>query len=224
MGKVSRNVSTVITASTRFPALRSAPRKRTNAEKLHIKHVGEIVHASNQAHGALFHVFMTVACGRFEIELAHGLWHSVQSDNGQRAMLEAAVKARFPKPTNSYRTGILWAIAALNNLSTHRNDAAHVEIISGFPEIIPAMSSKRSSSERLEKSPLAKHWRVMRGDLFAITHYLEAVYIGLWNDFPRPLSRRPKLQFARTTSESTQQKRRLTKKLAQERQRLSSRQ
>lgn len=221
MGKVSREVATIITANTRFPPSRRPPRPRTAAEKQHIRHIGEIVHAWNHAHGVLFHVFSVVVAGD-DISLAHALWHSIQSDKGQRTMLSAVVRDKYPKTNNSIRRAILWAVSALDLLGTHRNDAAHVEVIAGHPDIIPGMSTKTASLERLEKSPVAMHWRIMRGDLYAIMNYLDAVYLALWNGWPRPLSRKPKLLFARTATAKSQARRHRAKKARSESQRQSS--
>lgn len=156
MGPSSREASSIITADTRFSPSRRPPQPRTSAERQHIRHIGEIVHAWNHAHGVLFHVFSVVVADD-NISLAHALWHSIQSDKGQRAMLSAVVRDKYPKSENSIRAAILWAVAALDQLGTHRNDAAHVDIIAGHPEIIPGMSTKAASSERLEKSPVSKH-------------------------------------------------------------------
>lgn len=208
---VSKIAATVITANTRFPPSRRPARDKTAAEARYVRHVGEIIHAWNQAHGALFHVFSVVAANE-KIDVAYALWHSHSGDKAQRAMLDALVRVKYPKPGNSIRSGIMWALAALDTMGTHRNDAAHAQIISGHTDIIPGMSVKSASAVRLEISPLAQHWRVMRGDLYAIENYLDAIYLALWNDFPRPLSQRPKLQFVHNSSAKTQQKRRLAKK------------
>lgn len=221
MGKASKDVGTVITAKTRFPPSRRPPRPKTQAEISHIRHIGEVVHAWNQAHGALFHVFSLVAA-ESDILLAHALWHSIKSDNGQRMMPKEVVKVKFQNPQTSFRTAIFWAVSALDALGTYRNDAAHVEIIAGHSEIIPGMSSKHSSQDRLEKSPLSQHWQLMRGDLYAIVNYLDGIYLGLWQGFPRPLSRRPKLLFANITSDKTQNQRRRTKKINRDKQRKAS--
>lgn len=221
MGQISKDAVTVITSNTRFPPSRRPPWAKSPAERLHIRHVGEIVHAWNQAHGMLFHVFSVVIVDG-DIELAHAIWHTTQSDKGQREMLDAAVRVKFPSPTNSYRTAILWALSAMSDLGTHRNDAVHAQILGGHPEPLPGLSVRTSVADRLELSSVSNHWRLMRGDLYAIFNYLDGIYLGLWQQFPRPLSRRPKLQFARTVSASSQNRSRRKKRQARERQRQSS--
>jgi hypothetical protein len=192
------------------------------AEELHIRHVGEIVHAWSQAHGALFHIFSLLTFDA-DIFTAHKLWHSTQSDKAQRAMLEAIVKAKPNNLSKSHCNAILWALSAMDALSPYRNDAVHVEIIAGHPEIIAAMSAKDASQERLEKYPIAKHWKSFCGDMNAVINYLDAVYVALWQHLPRPLSHRPKLRLALITSAKKQRARRLAKKHARNNQRQSSR-
>lgn len=221
MGKVSKAVATAITASTRFPSSRRPPRTRTAAEIRHIRQVGEIVHAWNHAHGALFHVFSVVVADS-DITLAHALWHSLQSDSGQRLMLENVVKEKIPSPRNSMRTAILWSVRALAVLARARNEAAHVEIVGGHDEIMPGMSARTQYALKMENDPLATRWKAIRGDLYGVMNYLDGIYLALWNGFPRPLSRRPRLRSVRLQSEGSQRRNRRAKKATRERQRQSS--
>jgi hypothetical protein len=221
MGKVRSEVG-VFSENTRFPASRRPKFIRTPAESAHIRQIGEIVHAWNHAHGELFHVF-SVLVADDDIILAHALWHSIQNDKGQRAMAAAVAKVKIPNPSNQLRQSILWAVTALDKLGTHRNDAAHAEIIQGHPDVTAALSVKTATSERLETSPVSKYWRIMRGDVYAITNYLHAIYLALWRGWSRPLSYRPRLLFVQIANPKNEAKRRQAKKQSRERQRQASR-
>jgi hypothetical protein len=225
MGKVSKDVGVVITAATRFPSSRRPPHGHSPNERRHIRHIGEVVHAWNTAHDMLYQVFALALAEKRnffgDMGLAHALWHTVQSDKTQREMVAAVVKEKIRDQSN--REAILWAISALNDLATYRNDAAHVPIMTGHPDIYPNYSAKPGSVERWEKSPIAEHWRMLRGDLYALANYLQGVCFALGINAPRPLSRRPRLLLARATDPRTHDRRRLAKKRARERQRQSSR-
>lgn len=221
MGGVSKEVGTVITARTRGTAKRDPDRAVFPEEKAHIQHIGEVIHAWNCAHGALYRVFARIAVDS-DYDLALDLWHTASSDNARRGMLEAFVRARFKTRRLTYRSGILWAVAALNQLTTYRNDAAHAEMIYYYDRMAPGMSTKRKTAERYEKAPLSKHWRALRGDLYAIASYLEQVDFSLWFDYSRPLVRKPRLGLASQSSARQQTVNRKTKIASRERQRIAS--
>jgi hypothetical protein len=222
MSKVSREVAVIMDENSRFPASRRPMNGLSTIERRHIRHVGEIVHAWNVAHGTLFKVFTFVATD-WDWHFAHALWHSVSTDKGQRDMVEVFVNEKREAPPPLLKDGILWAIRALNELATYRNDATHVEILRNHPEFVPEVSAKPGTVDRFAASPLASHWRRLRGDLYAIANYLDGIHWALWFGGRRPLSRRPRLLFARTKSGRSQNQRRRAKKSARERQRQSSR-
>lgn len=198
-------------ARTRFPE-----------EIRYIRQIGEVLHAWNGAHGALFRVFVdVVSMGNYD--LAHSVWHSVQSDKYQRDMLESFVRHKFDRKKRSFRAAILWSIAALNELSTRRNDIAHSEMAYFYERPEPGMSIKAAAAKRLEEMPISKQWRKLRGDLNALANYLDYISLSLWMNYPRPLPRRPRLQLVHSKTEQTQKRRHRAKKAVRERQRQSSR-
>lgn len=215
MSKVSRDAAIPITEKTRYHASR---READRARKLtlrHAKHVGEVIHAWNRAHASCFALFMRVGFAG-DYAVAIDLWHTVHNDKGQRAMLEVVVRRRLRR--GLFQSGILWAIDALNTLSSFRNDAAHAEMIWYYDQLVPGLATRPTSRARLTDTPLARNWRTLRGDLIAIESYLVFLEMALTMGLPRPLSRRPRLQLARKASARTQERSRRAKTKARERQ------
>jgi hypothetical protein len=220
MIKASRHAAHIITKNTRIKLSRR-PRPETQpAAGKHAKHVGEVIHAWNAAHAALFGIFIRVGAGGDPV-LAHALWHTIQSDKTQRDMVQAAVYVKLTRPL-SVLNAVTWGIAALNELSKYRNDSAHTEMMFFRDDSVPGISARRTSMTRLLDNPLDKHWRALRGDLHALASYLIAIDWAIELGLPRPLSRRPLLRLVRSKSAQSQERLRRAKKEARQRQRRSS--
>lgn len=194
MPMVASGAVTPITAKTRFHCSRRGPSVSRQHDRRHAQHIGEVVHAWNRAHAGLFALFQRVAADG-DYALALGVWHTVPSDSTQRQMLEAAARAKLGK-RRSYLNGVVWGCRVLNELGTLRNDAAHAEMLFYYTELVPGLSTKPGSAERLAQRPLSTHWRQLVGDLNAVTDYLRHLDFSLWMGMPRPLARRPRLQVA----------------------------
>ena len=219
MGKAAIGAATFITAKSRFPSSRRGPTISRVEDAAHAKALGEVLHAWNRAHAALFMVFARIATDN-DHEFALALWHTAQGDKVQRDMLQAAANARLQK-RKSHLNAITWAINAMNEIGSYRNDITHSEMTFYYTRLVPGLTAKKQSLKRLEQRRLDKNWLAVRGDLHALANYLEHIQFGLWMKMPRPLSQRPKLRFVRSTSLASQERRRRAKKAAQQRQRES---
>ena len=220
MGKVSSSVGRISKPGRRFVPDRNLTTVEYKLVKAHNQRVGDVIHAHNLAHAALFLIFRD-AVVRDTYETAINMWHSVQSDKAQRAMV-----ANFVKHTTlinkTHKCNILWAITALDELSTFRNDAAHSEFVWTADRLMIGSSTKPAARARLTDLPFEKHWRALKGDLTALGNYLFGVNLSLVLGQPRSLYRRPRLQLARAQSAKTQEQRRRAKKAIRERQRQAS--
>ena len=221
MPQVASSSATIITAKTRFHSSRRAPSISRADDAVHARAVGEVLHAWNRAHAALFMVFARIATDN-DFGLALALWQTKSGDRAQREML-AAVAANSLAQRKSYLNALKWALAAMKEIGDYRNDVAHSEMVYYYTELIPGMTVREVTAERLTQRRLDKNWRAVRGDLHALTNYLGHIQFSLGMKMPRPLSRRPKLRFVRSSSARGQETRRKAKRLARERQRQSSR-
>ena len=221
MGKVSAKACRVSVPGKRFTANRRLSAIERDLIRPHCKRVGEVIHAYNSAHASLFKLFMRLAANE-DYEQALDLWHTAKTDRGQRDMLEVVV--RHSKTLNqTYRRNILWSIASLNELAQFRNEAAHTDMIWYYDRLVPNLGTKAHVMERLLETPFEKNWRPLRGDLIALSTYLGLIDLSLAAGSTWPLTRKPQLQLARSTSVRTQTQRRHAKTKARERQRQSSR-
>lgn len=177
-----------------FKAYRKLPAdpKQRAAMKRHARQVGEIVYAWNSAHGAIFWVFWTLLGKGHAV--AHGLWHSLQSDIAQRQLLEQ-LASNTESHTISIRKAASWLVWAMDELSPYRNAAAHVQMYYHHPDLLPSDSTSRPKYvERLSKSPVEKYWRKLRGDLRAIEVYAVDLHVAIMMKNARPYTHRPQLR------------------------------
>jgi len=155
--------------------------------------------------------------------LALALWHTGSGDKAQRDLLEA-VSVVSLENRKSYMNAVKWALASLAAISEYRNAITHTEMTYEYTQLMPGITAKPSHANKLAtERRLDQNWRAVRGDLNAIAAYLDGVQLGLWLAMPRPLTRRPRLQFVRSTSESTRKRRNRAKKAAKQRRREASR-
>lgn len=213
---------TPITASTRFPVSRRGPALSRKDDAAHARALGEVLHAWNRAHAALFMVFARVSTNN-DFSLALAIWQTGSGDKAQRQLLDAAANVAL-QDRRALLHAVRWALAVMGEIGTYRNDIAHSEMTFYYTELIPGMTVKESAAERLSRRRLDTNWRALRGDLHAIAHYLAHLDATLMLNMPRPLSKRPRLQFVHSSSAQNQATRRRAKKAAQQRQREASRQ
>jgi hypothetical protein len=190
---------------------RTRPEVQRRLLAIHARHTGEIMMAWNDLQSALFSFFV-VLIGKDKQHMAHGIWHVIQSDKTQREMLLAAAKvemARWPYLLAELK----WILDRTNELSPHRNDAAHtaiwgivVSIDKGMKrELTPDLVASRwQSIQRLTETPTAKIWRAVRGDLYALSGYTAVIQIRLSRPLepPHTFPARPQLQAVRPKSDT----------------------
>ena len=133
--------------------------------------------------------------------MAQELWHSLRSDDAQRAALRAIAK-HCTKLTSRQKISLLWAIDAAGQLSEYRNDAIHTAfgLYYRHPQIkkSPIQPYRGAGHpkriEKLERVGYAKLFRALIGDLNQLSGYVLAIYLGTKEfDHPVPssLPRRP---------------------------------
>lgn len=177
-----------------FPTSRKRPEHERAAIRKHAAQVGNIVHAWNSAHGALYWIFWTLLGKGTDTGFA--LWNSIQSDKTQREMLERLALSATGQ-TKTIIKSIVWTTKAMHELSKYRNDAAHVQMIYYYDKLVPSdLTSRPQSLERISQSPVESYWRRLCGDLRAIESYAMDLHLALMTKSPRPLSKRPRLQLA----------------------------
>ena len=161
--------------------------------------IGEVVWASNYAHGAFEILFSHVAT-HDGYQIGRDVWHTSTSDSGQLKMLEAATKAS-ERLSKQMRERILWAISRAQKLGELRNDAVHSSTIvlteNGKTRIAPSdigTKPTRSAKLRLE-ADLNKKFKAVTGDLLQIGQYIHALWphIAGFDHLP-PLPKRPQLK------------------------------
>jgi len=222
MSKVLKGVGRLSKPGDRWHAKRTLSNAADPAIVRHNKHVGDVLHAYNTAHASVYSLFWHAAF-RDSHDNCSSLWHSHATDRGQREF--AANYIRNNRTISvTLKKNILWALGALDELATFRNDAAHTEMFAYYDDkLVPGIGTKNGTAERLHNLPFDKHWRALKGDLSALANYLHTLSFDVFTKNTWPSSEKPRLQLARSTSATTQGRRRQTKKATRERQRQSSR-
>ena len=161
--------------------------------------IGDVVWASNFAHGAFEILFSHVAT-HDEYAIGRAIWHSANSDRAQLNMLRAATK-ESTRLSVRMRTRILWAIEKTSKLRELRNDAVHsstfVRIGSGEANVaITDIGTKPSRSAKLRgHGDLKRRFRALSGDLRQIGQYVHSLWPHLAGfDDLDPVPRKPQLK------------------------------
>jgi hypothetical protein len=100
-----------------MPVHRRVPGNTPLTER-HARQVGHLVIAWNRLQSSLFHLFSQLVAPTNH-ELAHGIWHCIQSDKTQREMLVAAAKAALGKDPKM-REHVEWIAKKAGELSPYR--------------------------------------------------------------------------------------------------------
>ena len=179
---------------------RRIPFQISGAVKTHARQCGEISFVWNLLQDAFFHMFWGVV-GDYRgdrHDMAHALWHSIQSDKTQREMLRDAAESRPDLPPELVGH-IKWAVRMAEKLATFRNDAIHTPVRfavvpTGTFTQYQRVSGRRQAVDRLTINPSASYWRVVRGDLAVLVAFCELVYRRHAAHGPlAPSTRRPPL-------------------------------
>lgn len=92
MGVVDRNIGRISRPGSRFTAKRSLYGAGNPSSIRHNRRVGEVLHAYNSAHAAVFSVFWHVAY-RDSHNDCTSLWHLQGKEKGQREFAVAYIKS-----------------------------------------------------------------------------------------------------------------------------------
>jgi hypothetical protein len=163
------------------------------------KAIGELVWASNFAHGAFRFLFCSLL--KSENDLAgDDIWHALKSDSSQRDILLAS--AHYANISPGVYNRIVWIHRMAGKLATIRNDAVHTEMFfrtdsdGGLIDEPPMVMANPARRKRLDKNPkLLEIFNRARGDFiqlgayaFLIGHSIQ--YEGAsWPRKPRLLSK-----------------------------------
>lgn len=194
MGKASSGLGHISVPGDRWPTRRRLHTANPQATARHNRRVGEVVHAYNSAQASFFQLFLTVA-GAGNSEFAYSLWNSQGSDHARRNLLRIFIADKIK--LRLIRKSILWSIYAMDQLSQHRNDAVHADMIWYYDHMAPGWLPDEKRRQRMEAFPLEEIWIQLRGDFAAISNYVIALNLTLWTKESRPLSKRPKLMLLR---------------------------
>src|SRR5690606_2177478 len=99
---------------------------------------------------------------------------------------------------------LVWAINALNQLATFRNDVVHADMMWAYDKLETGFLSKDKTRERLENSPFDSHWRQLKGDFSAISNYLMDLSLDISFQNTWPSTKRPKLKLVSSKSTKKQ--------------------
>ena len=193
---------------------RTIPAILRDPVKKHARHAGEILWCWNLLNDRLFWIFV---CTLEQMswprshEVAHAIWNSFQSDKAQRDMLLEVAKATFSQklimdPPTLEWVAIKWLVDRTNELSKHRNDAAHVPIVfsilsdNSFRPTPFSASGRKPAVYRLSQEPTSLIWRRLRGDLVALAGYAQLLTLALRHEASaRTLPGRPRLLCVQST-------------------------
>src|SRR5665213_454957 len=173
--------------------------------------VGEVTWASNNLHAEFLCILEVLIPddkkkgGKRRVfmrnqEVAQELWHSLKSDDAQRAALRAFAKhTTFLSTPN--RKSLLWAIDSAGRLSEYRNDAIHTAFIHDDDGrkyfFTPSHAGSPKRVEKLERVGYARLFKALIGDLNQLSDYCVCIWLNSLESYgekPSPLPRRPVLQ------------------------------
>ena len=191
MAKALKIIGKISRPGDRWTARRRLKSGNPRAIASHNRQVGEVLFAFNQAQSALLMSYLTIV-GLDKYEMAREIWENHPSDSRQRALLRAYVRHGLRK--RSIRNAFLWAIDAMDNLSKHRNDAVHADVVWHYDRLEPGLLARKSQSARIKDAPLDTIWQNLRGDFAALANYVNDLNLSIWTEASWPLTKRPKLK------------------------------
>lgn len=164
------------------PAKRNLPRRPpANVRALnesHARKIGEISIAWNSLHVAFYEIFMALMP---TADSAFGVWHTIQSDKGQRDMMLQAARGII-SDRKKLLANLEWVAEQANMLSTFRNDAMHaaMNFRSGVYSADP-LTTRKQALNRLSVRPVDKSWKNVRGDLYSLTTYANFIWAEIFD-------------------------------------------
>lgn len=196
----------------RFHTRRSLHHGNRKEMNKHNARVGAVIHAYNSAHS---YVYLSLLAGarNDSHQATKEMWFSFGSDRGQRDFaINYFRNNRDIKPP--IKRALVWAITALNELATFRNDVAHTDMIWAYDKLEAGFLSKDMTRKRLEDRPFDAHWRHLKGDFSALSNYLMDLSWDInWKN-TWPSAKRPQLRLARSENAKRQERNRQAKRKA----------
>jgi hypothetical protein len=145
------------------------PRQFEAKLKPYAVEVGRLVYSWNHLQhvlGGLFWMVSGIANGMIPL----AAWNAVPSDRTQRDMLRAATEARFVKDDpdeKRVREDILWVVARVNELASHRNNAVHAPFsfligVDGVARLEPMSMTRNKRALNLVGKDVVREFRLYR--------------------------------------------------------------
>ena len=168
------------------------------ARDRHALQIGRVSIAWNTLHENFFLLFWWLT-GNQTKALAHGIWHSVSSDAAQRSFLRAAASTQADKRLFA---ALDWVMKQADKIGSDRNALVHSPMTNMFSEegkmiFTPShLGGKLSHIERLQTKPSPQDWDTVRGNLWVLAQYAQAIDIYLTHKsgpMPQPWPHRPRL-------------------------------
>lgn len=219
MSKAIASVGKISRPGDRWPTRRSLHHGNPAAMRRHNERVGAVLHAYNSAHSYVYATLMSAASGDSH-QATKELWFSLGSDKSQREFVLNYVRNNQNIKTR-VRNALIWALTALSELSTLRNDIAHTDMIWAYDKLEAGYLAKDPTRRRFESQPFDENWRYLKGDFSALSNYIMDLSWDVALRNSAPSSRRPRLRLSRGQDSRTQDRKRRSKKKAQQRQRRS---
>ena len=215
MGKVSKSAAKVSKPGNRFHTRRSLHHANPKAMRAHNARVGAVIHAYNSAHSYVYLALMNASSDDSH-KATHDIWFSFGSDKAQREFTLAYIRKneRIKPPI---RRAFVWALTALNELATLRNDIAHTDMIWAYDRLEAGLLAKDPTRKRLEDRPFDDSWRHLKGDFSALSNYImdlawDITFRNTW-----PSAKRPRLWLSRAENTKRQERNRRAKLKARQR-------
>jgi hypothetical protein len=181
------------TSKPHLPPPRKRPKAQAQSFRKYAQRVGAAVLSWNDLHANLYLVFWYLIGSTKNLipkeQVAYQLWHVIQSDRTQHQMLQGVAEAKLVNDTVALER-ITWILKSAQTLSAYRNLAAHTAIMFNGPVPYAEPWSTRSSHrDRHQIIDHDKFWRLLSGDLIALSQYTANLADDLW----RPGHSRPSL-------------------------------
>lgn len=204
MARILSYPTTKIVRSRKRSPSRRPPTTNLQAFRRHASRVGMAVLAWNDLHANLYIIFWyliglsnpeNLSSSR---QAAYGIWHTIQSDKTQRDMIREAASANLVG-SKDLLSRLTWILDQANQLSTYRNLAAHTSVIfhslSGDNPRADRWSTRATYWERHRVIDHSRFWRLLAGDLSALSRYTGRLADDLWRPGKHATSlQKPKLQ------------------------------
>lgn len=141
---------------------------------------------------------------RGDLKLGIQIWNSLKSDDAQRTLLVATAHARIPPTMKSLMppnmaSRIAWAVTQANHLAAFRNDATHTpfmqkKIGARWKSVPEPYVGQPFRVKRLELIGPARLFRLLRGDLLQLGHYVGVLFSEAHVPGQFALPRKPRMQ------------------------------